>query len=243
MLLFYVFGTMFLLLFLGVPVAVAIGGSCLVFTPWLVGGIDRVMLLVGQRMITTADSFTLLALPFFILAGTLMSNGGISRKLTDLAEAISGDYPGGLAISAVVACMFFAAVSGSGPATVAAIGAIMIPAMNDRGYDKGFSGGLLHSRWHRRSYPPSIPMIVYGVVSGVSVTDMFIAGVFPGILVGIVLIIVAVTISKTQLCRRAVDGGFGWVMGKYGMQNMPFSCQSLFLAAFIPVCLLPPKQG
>ncbi|ADE57943.1 MULTISPECIES: TRAP transporter large permease [Aminobacterium] len=216
MLLFYVFGTMFLLLFLGVPVAVAIGGSCLVFTPWLVGGIDRVMLLVGQRMITTADSFTLLALPFFILAGTLMSNGGISRKLTDLAEAISGDYPGGLAISAVVACMFFAAVSGSGPATVAAIGAIMIPAMNARGYDKGFSGGLLAAAGGIGVLiPPSIPMIVYGVVSGVSVTDMFIAGVFPGILVGIVLIIVAVTISKKRnYVGEPRDGGFGWVMGK-----------------------------
>ena len=103
-----VFGTMFLLMLVGVPIAVSIGVSSLVFSAWMPGGIDRAMILTAQKMVTTADSFTLLALPFFILAGTLMSNGGISKKLTDLSEAVAGDFPGGLGISAVVACMFFA---------------------------------------------------------------------------------------------------------------------------------------
>lgn len=141
--LFAVFGTMFLALLLTIPIAAAIGLSCIAFTPWVPGGLAKVMFFVGQRMVVTAYSFTLLALPFFILAGTLMSHGGIARQLTNLAEAISGDFPGGLGISAVVACTFFAAVSGSGPATVAAIGAIMLPTMLERGYDVGFSGGLI----------------------------------------------------------------------------------------------------
>ena len=212
-----VFGSMFFLLIVGVPIAVSIGVSSMVFSLWIPGGIDRAMILVAQKMIVTADSFTLLALPFFILAGTLMSNGGISKKLTDLSEAVAGDFPGGLGIAAVVACMFFAAVSGSGPATVAAIGAIMIPAMNERGYDKGFTGGLLACGGGIGVLiPPSIPMIVYAVTTGVSVTDLFIAGVIPGILVGVVLMLLTYVMAKKRNYVGAPrQGGWLWVMGRF----------------------------
>ena len=212
-----VFGSMFFLLIVGVPIAVSIGVSSMVFSLWIPGGIDRAMILVAQKMIVTADSFTLLALPFFILAGTLMSNGGISKKLTDLSEAVAGDFPGGLGIAAVVACMFFAAVSGSGPATVAAIGAIMIPAMNERGYDKGFTGGLLACGGGIGVLiPPSIPMIVYAVTTGVSVTDLFIAGVIPGILVGVVLMLLTYVMAKKRNYVGAPrQGGALWVMGRF----------------------------
>ena len=212
-----VFGSMFFLLIVGVPIAVSIGVSSMVFSLWIPGGIDRAMILVAQKMIVTADSFTLLALPFFILAGTLMSNGGISKKLTDLSEAVAGDFPGGLGIAAVVACMFFAAVSGSGPATVAAIGAIMIPAMNERGYDKGFTGGLLACGGGIGVLiPPSIPMIVYAVTTGVSVTDLFIAGVIPGILVGVVLMLLTYAMAKKRNYVGAPrQGGALWVMGRF----------------------------
>ena len=212
-----VFGSMFFLLIVGVPTAVSIGVSSMVFSLWIPGGIDRAMILVAQKMIVTADSFTLLALPFFILAGTLMSNGGISKKLTDLSEAVAGDFPGGLGIAAVVACMFFAAVSGSGPATVAAIGAIMIPAMNERGYDKGFTGGLLACGGGIGVLiPPSIPMIVYAVTTGVSVTDLFIAGVIPGILVGVVLMLLTYVMAKKRNYVGAPrQGGALWVMGRF----------------------------
>ena len=212
-----VFGSMFFLLIVGVPIAVSIGVSSMVFSLWIPGGIDRAMILVAQKMIVTADSFTLLALPFFILAGTLMSNGGISKKLTDLSEAVAGDFPGGLGIAAVVACMFFAAVSGSGPATVAAIGAIMIPAMNERGYDKGFTGGLLACGGGIGVLiPPSIPMIVYAVTTGVSVTDLFIAGVIPGILVGVVLMLLTYVMAKKRNYVGAPrQGGALWVMWRF----------------------------
>jgi len=211
-----VFGTMFLALLLTIPIAAAIGLSCIAFTPWVPGGLAKVMFFVGQRMVVTADSFTLLALPFFILAGTLMSHGGIARQLTNLAEAVSGDFPGGLGISAVVACTFFAAVSGSGPATVAAIGAIMLPTMLERGYDVGFSGGLIACAGGIGVLiPPSVPMIVYGVNCNVSITDLFVAGIVPGIIVAVFLIIPTIIIArKHHFVGRPRNGNWLWVLKK-----------------------------
>lgn len=211
-----VFGTMFLALLLTIPIAAAIGLSCIAFTPWVPGGLAKVMFFVGQRMVVTADSFTLLALPFFILAGTLMSHGGIARQLTNLAEAISGDFPGGLGISAVVACTFFAAVSGSGPATVAAIGAIMLPTMLERGYDVGFSGGLIACAGGIGVLiPPSVPMIVYGVNCNVSITDLFVAGIVPGIIVAVFLIIPTIIIArKHHFVGKPRGGNWLWVLKK-----------------------------
>lgn len=211
-----VFGTMFLALLLTIPIAAAIGLSCIAFTPWVPGGLAKVMFFVGQRMVVTADSFTLLALPFFILAGTLMSHGGIARQLTNLAEAVSGDFPGGLGISAVVACTFFAAVSGSGPATVAAIGAIMLPTMLERGYDVGFSGGLIACAGGIGVLiPPSVPMIVYGVNCNVSITDLFVAGIVPGIIVAVFLIIPTIIIArKHHFVGKPRGGNWLWVLKK-----------------------------
>ncbi|MDY4031868.1 MAG: TRAP transporter large permease [Pyramidobacter sp.] len=207
---------MFLALLLTIPIAAAIGLSCIAFTPWVPGGLAKVMFFVGQRMVVTADSFTLLALPFFILAGTLMSHGGIARQLTNLAEAVSGDFPGGLGISAVVACTFFAAVSGSGPATVAAIGAIMLPTMLERGYDVGFSGGLIACAGGIGVLiPPSVPMIVYGVNCNVSITDLFVAGIVPGIIVAVFLIIPTIIIArKHHFVGKPRGGNWLWVLKK-----------------------------
>lgn len=205
-----VFGGMFVSLLLGIPIAVCIGISCLAFVPWIPGGLDRVMFFVAQRMVVTADSFTLLALPFFILAGTIMTTGGIAKQLTDLAEAIAGDFPGGLGIAAIVACCFFGAVSGSGPATVAAIGAVMLPAMLARGYDVGYSGGLLACAGGIGVLiPPSVPMIIYGVNSGTSITDLFLAGIFPGILVGFCLMVPTYFIAKRHGYAGNPRGGDG----------------------------------
>ncbi|WP_233543522.1 MULTISPECIES: TRAP transporter large permease [unclassified Pyramidobacter] len=207
---------MFLALLLTIPIAATIGLSCIAFTPWVPGGLAKVMFFVGQRMVVTADSFTLLALPFFILAGTLMSHGGIARQLTNLAEAVSGDFPGGLGISAVVACTFFAAVSGSGPATVAAIGAIMLPTMLERGYDVGFSGGLIACAGGIGVLiPPSVPMIVYGVNCNVSITDLFVAGIVPGIIVAVFLIIPTIIIArKHHFVGKPRGGNWLWVLEK-----------------------------
>ena len=117
----------------------------------------------------------------------------------DMAEAIAGDFPGGLGIAAIVACCFFGAVSGFGPAIVAAIGAVMLPAMLTRGYDVGYSGGLLACAGGIGVLiPPSVPMIIYGVNSGASITDLFVAGIGPGILVGLCLMIPTYTIARRK---------------------------------------------
>lgn len=240
-----VFGGMFIALLLSIPIATAIGFSCLAFIPWIPGGLDRVMFFVGQRMVVTADSFTLLALPFFILAGTLMSHGGIARKLTDLAEAIAGDFPGGLGISAIVACMFFGAVSGSGPATVAAIGTIILPAMIARGYDVGFSGGLIACAGGIGVLiPPSVPMIVYGVNCGVSITDLFIAGLLPGIVVGLFLMIPVFYISKKKgYAGKPREGGFLWILKKIWQAKSALLMPFIILGGIYSGVFTPTEAG
>lgn len=225
-----VFGSMFLSLVIGIPIAVCIGISCLAFIPWIPGGLDRVMFFVAQRMVVTADSFTLLALPFFILAGTIMTTGGIAKQLTDMAEAIAGDFPGGLGIAAIVACCFFGAVSGSGPATVAAIGAVMLPAMLTRGYDVGYSGGLLACAGGIGVLiPPSVPMIIYGVNSGASITDLFVAGICPGILVGLCLMIPTYTIAR----RKGYAGKPRGSDGKSALHHVWNARAALFMPLII----------
>jgi C4-dicarboxylate transporter DctM subunit len=240
-----VFGGMFLALLLSIPIAAAIGFSCLAFIPWIPGGLDRVMFFVGQRMVVTADSFTLLALPFFILAGTLMSHGGIAKKLTDLAEAVAGDFPGGLGIAAIVACMFFGAVSGSGPATVAAIGTIILPAMISRGYGVGFSGGLVACAGGIGVLiPPSVPMIVYGVNSGVSITDLFIAGLFPGILVGLFLMVPAYFISRKKgYAGMPRGGGAGWVLKRVWQAKSALLMPLIILGGIYSGVFTPTEAG
>jgi len=138
-----------------------------------------------------------MAVPFFILAGELMGKGGISKRLLNTANAFCGRYTGGLAIVTVVTCMFFAAISGSGPATVAAIGGIMAPAMMDKGYGKSLPSGIIASAGSIGVIiPPSIPMVIYCVSSGVSISALFIAGFIPGILVGGFLILYSWVYSK-----------------------------------------------
>lgn len=132
------------------------------------------------------ESFALLAIPLFILSGMLMSGGGISKRLVNFFEKLMGFMTGGLAIVAIVACVFFGALSGSAPATVAAIGSIMIPSMVEKGYDKAWTADLLASTGTLGSViPPSIPMVLYGVLAHTSVTALFTAGVLPGLLVGL----------------------------------------------------------
>jgi C4-dicarboxylate transporter DctM subunit len=129
-----------------------------------------------------------MAVPFFILAGEIMGKGGISERLFKLANVFVGNFTGGFAMAAVLTCMFFAAISGSGPATVAAVGGIMIPAMVGYGYDKKFATAVVVSAGALGIIiPPSIPMVIYGVSGSVSIGDMFIAGILPGILIGAVM--------------------------------------------------------
>lgn len=141
-------------------------------------------------MITGLDVFSLMAIPLFMIAGKIMEIGGISKRLVDLAASIVGSITGGFAIIAVISSMFFAAISGSAPATVVAIGSILVPAMIKEGYDKKFSIALIAaSGTIGIIIPPSIPFITFGISANASVGDLFIAGVLPGLLMGLTLII------------------------------------------------------
>lgn len=145
---------------------------------------------ITKTMITANDSFPLMAIPFFILAGALMGKGGVSKRLFDIANNFFGHIRGGVAISTVITSMFFAAISGSGPATVAAIGTVMIPEMVKQGYSKPFSTALIAaSGTIGIVIPPSIPLIIFGVTANVSVGKLFLAGVLPGIMMGLSLIL------------------------------------------------------
>ena len=187
------FGLLVLFISLSVPIGVTIGlatAICLAATT------NIPLILIAQKSVTGLDSFPLLAIPYFILAGALMLEGGISKRLVDLADSILGFVTGGLAMVTVLACMFFAAISGSGPATVSAIGSFMIPAMKERGYDSGFAAALAACAGSIGVIiPPSIPFVIYGVVAQVSIGDMFIAGVIPGIILGVALMTVCYFVS------------------------------------------------
>ncbi|MCJ7835291.1 TRAP transporter large permease [Cuneatibacter sp. NSJ-177] len=191
-LLFLVIAFIFFFL-ISAPIAVAIGLASL---PVVIDAGMPIMY-IGQRLFASLDSFTLLAIPFFILAGTIMEGGGISRRLIDFANTCVGNRYGGLAIVTIVASMFFAAVSGSGSATTAAIGAIMIPAMVNKKYDIRFASATTATAAQIGVIiPPSIPMVLYCVGTNNSIGTMFIAGIVPGILIGISLILYAGRTSK-----------------------------------------------
>ena len=142
--------------------------------------------LVGTTMFTGCDSFPLMAIPLFILAGALMEGGGLSSRLINFCDSLVGHLPGGLTIVTVIACMFFGAISGSAAATVATIGVIVVPSMLERGYDKGFSYALIAAAGCLGVIiPPSITMVTYGVATNASISTLFMAGFAPGIVVGI----------------------------------------------------------
>ena len=168
-----------LMLILRVPLAFAIGLA----TIGALWSADIDMMTFAQRMVSGTQSFSLLAIPFFILAGDLMTAGGISRRLVGFADVLVRHRTGGLGMVAVLAAAFFAALSGSAPATTAAIGVIMIPEMEKRGYSRAFAtalavaGGIIGPM-----LPPSIPMVVWGVMSETSISQLFLAGVAPGLL-------------------------------------------------------------
>ena len=201
---FVLFGTFFLLLLLGAPITVSLGMSAL--ASFLFIGDNPIKLV--QIAFTSVGSFPLMALPAFILAGALMEAAGISKRLVKLAESFAGPITGGISAATVLACMFFGAISGSGPATTAAVGMLMIPAMIKRGYDKGYASAVTASSGGLGVViPPSIPMVIFGISAmgilpppeaveqfgafqTVSIPKLFIAGFLPGVVISISLLIV-----------------------------------------------------
>lgn len=187
------------LLLAGLPIAVILGittAVCLMmFT-------STPLHIITQQLFNALDKFVLLAIPFFILAGAIMTRGGIARRIVNFVNSLVGWFPGGLAMAGILACIFFAAISGSSPATVVAIGSIMIPALIKAGYGERFSLGLITvSGSLGIIIPPSIPMILYCLVMNVSVAEMFMAGILPGLLIGAGLMIYTFIIARRENWR------------------------------------------
>lgn len=223
------FIVMFALIFIGLPVYLSILGSGAMFL--IVTGI-KPLLLVSQRMTTGLDSFPLLAIPLFVLVGELMDRGGISKRMINWADALMGWVPGGLGVVTIVSCAIFAALTGSGPATVAAIGSIMIPSLTNTGYDKKSAAGMVAAGGALGPIiPPSIPMIIYGVTMGLSIPKMFIAGILPGLVMMLLLILVNFFLIKNKpdiLKNRE----------KFSLKRLLTSTWSALGALLLPIIIL-----
>ena len=187
---------MTLLMLIGIPVAIAIGMASLIG----IGGFTTLPLVVlPQQAYVALDKFPLAAIPFFILAGNLMTSGGISRRLVELVESCVYSIRGGILLTCVFTALIFGAVSGSSVATTLAIGAVLIPAMVRRGYPVGFAAALQATAAELSVLiPPSIPMIIYGLAADVSVGDLFLAGTGPGILVAVALSVFVLFYSRRK---------------------------------------------
>ncbi|MBW8381768.1 MAG: TRAP transporter large permease [Youngiibacter sp.] len=189
------FGVLIVMLILGVPIALSLGVAVVagIFST----GSLNLFPVVPQRMFTQMDNFTLMAVPFFILAGNLMEKGGISKRIIGFFEVLVKRVPARLSVITVVASAFFGAISGSNPATVAAIGGLTIPRMKEKGYPKEQAAAIAASAGTLGVViPPSIPMVTYAVTASVSVGTMFIAGIIPGLFLAAVLCVVNVVLNK-----------------------------------------------
>jgi len=198
------FGVFIFLLLIGAPITVALGMAAMA-TFYFVG-IDLTTLV--QVAYNGVNSFPIMAVPSFILAGALMQHSGIAKRLVSFAEELAGPMTGGMAASTVLACMFFGAISGSGPATTAGVGMLMIPAMIKQGYDRSYASAITASSGGLGVViPPSIPMVIFGVTASESITKLFIAGVIPGICLS-----VGIMLMNYFLCRKKGYKGstHGW---------------------------------
>lgn len=221
------FGGFIALLLIGVPIALALG----VATAVTLFYIDMPTSVVAQRIFTALDSSGIMAIPFFVLAGNLMTRGGISRRIVDLANAVVGGVRGGLFYVMILSCAFFAALSGSAPATVIAIGSMLYPEMVKRGYPKERSAGLLAvSGGLGPIIPPSIIMVVYGTITSSSIGDLFKSGLVAGLMIAIVLAIVCVILSKKENWPKSDK--------KLSLSEFLTALKKSWLAVLLPVIVL-----
>ncbi|MDR2945905.1 MAG: TRAP transporter large permease, partial [Candidatus Adiutrix sp.] len=200
---FILFGSFLGLMFLGAPIAAALGLGLMLCS---ITSDSFSLAYLGRSTILALDSFPILAIPMFIFAGEIMGQGGISKRLFNFANACVGGITGGVAIATVFTCMLFGAISGSGPATFAAVGTLMIPLMGKQGYDKSFVTGLTAASGGLGVLiPPSLPMVMYGITAGVSIGAMFLAGVIPGIISGLALMLYSYFHCKKHPLKETED--------------------------------------
>lgn len=225
---FVLFGSFLLFMMLSVPIGVTIGLS-VILTAIVSENIS--ITFFSQGLVTSTDNFALMAVPFFILAGEIMGKGGISRRLFDFVEVFVGRFTGGLAMAAIIVCMFFAAISGSGPATVAAVGGMMIPIMVQRGYDKRYATAVITTAGSLGIIiPPSIPLVLYGISGSQSIGDLFIAGINPGIILGVFLCAYAYISSKKR--------GYKGTGEKFSFKKMLKGLNEAKWSLLVPVIIL-----
>ena len=224
------FGSFFVLLLLTVPIGYAIGIATLISIV-VCGDGSIPLMMICQKSITGVDSFPLMAIPFFMLAGNLMSGGGIAKRMIDFFDSVVGFITGGLSMVTTVVCMFFAAISGSAVATTSAVGSFMIPSMREKGYDDGYSASICAAAGTIGVIiPPSVPFVIYGVCTGTSVTDLFKAGVIPGVGMGVALMIACYILSKKH--------GFKGNNKKIVLKEVWISFRDAILALISPIIIL-----
>ncbi len=211
------FALLFIFMFMGMPVAVALGLSSLVV---ILGFTPDSLASLTLKIYETSEHYTLLAIPFFIVGGVFMTTGGVARRMIRFANACVGHFPGGLAMASMLACMLFAAVSGSSPATVVAVGSIVIAGMVRAGYSKEFAAGVIcNAGTLGILIPPSIVMVVYGAVTETSVGALFMAGIIPGILLGLMLMVAIYWRARVLKLPRLPRASVGEVLSA-GRQSL-----------------------
>lgn len=233
-------GSFALLVLIDAPIAVALG---LASALYLAVADMAPLMVLAQRMIAGIDSFTLLAIPLFLMAGLLMVHGGLAPRIVNLFAAIVGRTTGGLAIVMVAACMMFGSLSGSGVADVVAIGTMMLPSMKARGYDPAFSSALLGCAGSLGTViPPSIVLIVYGTATNSSIGDLFVGAIIPGLLLGAALVAVAWWISRKHGWKgtEAVRAG---VLGRAFLDAVPAMIAPIIIVGGIRAGIFTPTEA
>lgn len=221
------FGALAILLIIGVPISISLGVATMI----TLFSLDVPMAVIGQRMFTALDSVSIMAIPFFVLAGNLMTKGGISKRLVVFSNKVIGNVRGGMALAMVLSCAFFAALSGSAPATVLAIGSMLYPEMVQMGYPKARSAGLLAVAGGLGPIiPPSIIMVVYCTITNASVGDLFKSGIVAGVMIAVVLISISAYLAHKEKWPKNTE--------KFTWPSFGASFVSAIPAILLPVIIL-----
>ncbi len=234
-----IFGGLAVCLLMGIPIFIALGVATVLV---MILKTQIPLMTVAQVMYTGSDNFPLLSLPCFILAGTLMEHGGVTQHIIDIIKNLMGRVTGGLGVTTILACMFFSCVSGSGPGTTAAVGALMIPAMLRQNYDRGYAGAVASSGGTLGILiPPSNPMIIYGVIANCSIAALFMAGFLPGLLIGSAHCLVAYLVAR-RMKFQGIQERFnfkGFLLlcwrGKFSLAAPLVILGGIYTGAFTPV--------